>query len=80
MRESSKQHWESNDTDLHIKIGCLQRIADATEVMAKNHNQLISDLEMYKRWYNSEQKENTRLLNRVRALKGIITKLKRKQL
>jgi hypothetical protein len=35
LREASKQKWTSKNTIEHINAGSLQRIADATEAMAK---------------------------------------------
>ena len=34
-----------------IRTGALQRIADATEVMAQNYTRLQNDAERYKRYY-----------------------------
>ena len=61
-----------------VKIGCLQRIADACELMAKNHAQLVADHDLYKRWYY-EQLERVASRDRtISALRGQITKLKKK--
>ena len=65
-----------------VKIGCLQRIADALEThlpeMAKNHAHLTTQHDMFKRWYQEqraivEQRDRT-----IAALRGQITKLKKK--
>lgn len=40
IRESSRQNWTSSETIQDINSGLLQRITDATELMAKNHLKL----------------------------------------
>jgi len=62
-----------------MKIGCLQRIADATEAMAKNHLKMQSDLDYLSRRNKDQNAEIARLCNRIRGLKGSITKLKNKK-
>ena len=54
------------------------RMADAMELMAKNHAQLVADKEMYKRWYEQEQKRVAKLQRQVNAYKGVVKKLKNK--
>jgi predicted nucleic acid-binding Zn-ribbon protein len=79
LREASKQKWTSKNTIEHINAGSLQRIADATEAMAKNYTAMQTDLDWYKRQY-TERGERIAYLRRSRAsLQGQITKL-RKQL
>lgn len=77
QREDSKKEWTSNATGEDIQLGCLQRIADATEKMATNHVKLQSDYDYmrkerdrYKQLYYAEQK-------RCSTLKGWITRLKK---
>jgi len=88
-RDASKDNWGVDDSTTgdpervkmgpdQIKAGALQRIADATELMAKNYiemqrenERLRVDKAMYYRWYQKEQ-------NRNRSLRGVITKLKNK--
>jgi hypothetical protein len=60
-----------------MNAGSLQRIADATEMMAQNHIRLQSDLAQYKRWYNEEREQNRHLERRIRSLKGVITRLRK---
>lgn len=68
-----------------ITMGAIQRIADATELMASNFKKLQDDRDMYKRWYESEceksnsiLKLNNRILKSKCALKGHITRLKKR--
>ncbi|MDB4914086.1 MAG: hypothetical protein JWM95_1730 [Gemmatimonadetes bacterium] len=76
-----------NATEPEINTGSLQRIADACErsatageKMAANWATLTSERDRYKRWYEQEQESRkrdvARLVNVVRALRGVITKLR----
>jgi hypothetical protein len=62
--------------DPDIQLGAILRIADATELMAKNYTELQSNLEMYKRWYKEENEKNIRLCRKIYALRGHMTRLK----
>lgn len=62
-----------------IQLGCILRIADATEAMAKNHTQLQADLDWYKRQYNSYKERLEASENSNRSLRGVITKLRKAQ-
>jgi len=82
-REESRTKWGTSELKEadglsieHINLGCMLRIADASELMAKNHQRLINDVEMYKRWYNEEREENARLRKSNSGLKGWVTRLK----
>lgn len=75
-REASKGNWASNGTTEDINQGSLQRIADATEKMAQGYIQLINDRDWWKRRSEGQEQEITRLNNRIKALKGVITKMK----
>lgn len=80
-REASKQNWTNvagNDTIERINAGSLQRIADATEVMAKSYNDLIADRNWYKEKYNEKNARIDQLNNSIRSYRGTITKLKKK--
>lgn len=85
-RQHSKKDWGrdmSENEPLNaeqITVGCLLRIADASEAMAKNHNELIRDLNWARgdrdRWRQiCEEMERSN-----RSLKGQITKMKKKLL
>lgn len=81
-REESKTNWGTNDqpaglTIEQIQTGCLLRIADASELMARNYLQLQSDLNMYKRWHKEEVDKNSKLQRQVNAYRGIVKKLKK---
>jgi len=61
-----------------IQTGALQRIADATEAMAKNHQQIINERDRYKEWYENTKIREDLANRRIAALQGVITKLKKK--
>ena len=63
--------------DVNIKLGCLQRMADATEKMALNHERLISDRDFYKSLYEGQREESRRLRRRIAGLRGAITRLRK---
>ena len=66
-----------NVTWQEVRDGCLMRIADATELMAKNHAQLISERDRYERWYRQEKDSAKALRRTIAGLKGAITRLKK---
>ena len=79
MRDQSKsQRITERVTIETINCGSLQRIADATEMMAKNYLALQSDLD----WNRNRNKElssrNSSLCRQVSALRGVITKLRKR--
>lgn len=77
LRDKSRLNWlnESNSNE-NIQLGCMLRIADATEAMAKRHTELIDERDRYKRWYEQSNRERLLFERRVAALKGQITKLR----
>lgn len=84
-KKSSRIDWHSeskNDVGFlsvdHVKAGALMRIADVTEMMAKNHDQLVRDAENNKRWYQEEKQRREKLQRSNAALRGIIKRMKRK--
>jgi len=79
----SRVDWASTNEkeypgDFKMVIGCLQRIADATEKMASNYTQLQNDLDRYKGYVKANREEVHSLERRLSAYKGVITKLKKK--
>lgn len=81
-RTGSKSNWGSNLpegktlTVEQIQTGAILRIADATEAMARTHNELIEELDLYKRRYKSALESNARLIKQVSAYKGHLRKAK----
>lgn len=82
QREASRENWNLNSdqgpTIDEINSGSLQRIADATEAMAKNHIRLQQDYDYMKGSRDRYRTELTAAENKIRTLKGVITKLKKK--
>ncbi|MGH1361018.1 MAG: hypothetical protein ACRBC3_19840 [Burkholderiaceae bacterium] len=78
QRESSRKEWTSRSTLGEINSGSLQRIADATEKMAAGYDKMRNDRDLYKRWHEAAQERNARLERRISALRGVVTKLKKR--
>lgn len=80
FKEQSKLNWLSRSdlpiSEEQLQIGCLQRIADATEVIAKNYNQLLEEVEKYRRWYLDERERREALERSLRTHKGKYTRVK----
>lgn len=71
--ESKEQYGRTMDPEDamcrdQLKLGCLQRITDATELIAKNYQQLITDRDNYKRWYEEEHREVCFLKHQIEEL------------
>jgi len=83
-KEKSKSSWGRNVPDGEgltcevIQTGCMQRIADAAEVMAQNYLQLQQEYEYLKGRKDYWQREAEASRRREAAMKGVITKLKKK--
>ena len=77
MRESSRWQWTSGDTVAEINAGSLQRIADASELMAKNHAELIAERDKFKSWYEDYRAGYEAMIRSNRAYKAWVTRLKR---
>ena len=83
FKEWSKDNWgltkdDAKPSDEQIRVGCLQRIADATELIAKNYNDLLREKKRYEQWYRQEREENASLRRSLIAHKANYTRLKNK--
>ncbi len=76
--EESKHSWKGNKTLESINAGSLQRIADATEAMAKNHIDLQRDFDYVKSRMKYYQNRCEQLERSNRGLKAWITRLRNK--
>lgn len=77
LKSLSRETFNSDkNTYEAIQAGCLQRIADATEVMARRFNDLIAENESLKRTNEYLRGSLNAAQNEVRGKKGQITKLK----
>ena len=81
FRKESRRDWSTSGgaapTLEWLQFGAIQRIADATELMARRHQELVDERDRYKRWYDTEHSEARRLARSNNALRGQITKLKK---
>lgn len=84
-RKESRSDWGKEMAEKEslsveqLQTGALLRLADATEMMAKNYTSMQANLDWYK---NQSQERHDRILSlekQVSSLKGVITKLKKKQ-
>lgn len=83
-RKNSRANWgkevdrEANPDFEDIKLGCMLRIADATEAMAKNHVALQAERDRLAKRCDSLQAEVDRLRRKRAALRGVVSRLKRR--
>lgn len=81
-KDESRKYWSRTDgknpTTEQLQLGCLQRIADATEAMSKNYNDLFAENERHKHRYEQERAERQRLERSIVAHKSNYTRLKNK--
>jgi len=78
QREASKQEWTAQPNREDINSGSLQRIADATEKMAASYDSMRAERDRYKTWYDDRGRAIAYLDKRIAALRGVITKMKKK--
>ena len=74
-RKDYRPHERINIKD--IELGCLQRIADATETIATDHQRLKNHISYLEAQNERLRKQNTLLKRRLAAAKGFITRLKK---
>lgn len=84
MRDESKQEWNHKGSIESVNAGSLQRIADASErtataseAMARDHVQLLRDVEYYKQANASNLAECERLGRVIAGLRGYVRRLKK---
>lgn len=78
---ASRRNWGNSDDRFNIdqlNLGCLQRIADAVELMAQNYQQLVADRDSWKRRAEQSDACAERVVRSNRALRGVITRMKGK--
>lgn len=86
-RDESKVNWgyykeeggPTSISDDKIMLGCVLRIADATEAMARNYTDLLRQIDFYKQRYEELNAANNILIRSNRALRSVIKKLKGKK-
>ncbi|MDO6747199.1 hypothetical protein [Gilvimarinus sp. 1_MG-2023] len=80
-KESRKTWYDPNrekPTREQLQLGCLQRIADATEAMCKDREKLERDYRYMRESRDRYRADCERLERRNAALRGVITRMKRK--
>ncbi len=81
LRGKAKETWlfgGSAATQEELRTGALLRIADAAEKMALNVTRLQEELDRYKGYHKCALRGIDRGGRRISALRGVITKLKRR--
>lgn len=81
-RAKSRLDWITNPGSSattiteQVTIGSLQRIADATELMAGNYTKMQRDLDYYMKREVALLEQNRKLRGQLSAQKGLVTKAK----
>lgn len=80
LREASRIMWTNDKpaTTENITLGCILRIADASELMAKNHKQLVDERDRYKKLYEEKRDTVHKRDRTIRGLRGALTREKRR--
>lgn len=81
LKDASKAVYHTNSypaTYQEIQTGAIQRITEACESMAVNHRKLMADLEYYTMKYREQIAFRERAERQVSALRGVITRMKRR--
>ncbi len=82
--EESKKGWFCGGTNErpsteHLKLGCLQRIAEAVEKMSGSYAELIADRDYYKKRFDEERACARRLVKSNSALRGWVKRRGKKK-
>lgn len=81
LREQSKGKWNSRSDDPSIedlKLGCLLRIADATERMSGPYLALLENVRYWRNRADGLSAKNDKLRRSNAALRGVVARLKKK--
>jgi hypothetical protein len=83
LKDASRRNWhaEANENgypgDENIKIGCLQRIADSAETMAKSYDHMREDRDWWREKAQRCRAREEACKRSNAALRGRITKLEK---
>lgn len=81
FRAESRRNWVCDGTtpplNEQLAFGCLQRIADATELMAKRWGDVLAERDRYKQNAEYRATRIDALKRSNAALRGVITRLKK---
>ena len=76
-RDASRDNWQvQGPSREELQTCCLQRIADAAELMATNYKQLQNEVEVLKRQVARLEQQRRTLKASNASLKGVITRLR----
>ena len=78
IRQMSKEDIPGSRTWDNVRIGAILRIADSAELMARNYRELLEERERFERYWRMEESRRIRAERSNAALRGYITRLKRK--
>jgi hypothetical protein len=77
LREQSRNPFnDENVTHDNVRTGSLQRIADACEIMAKDRQDLINQLDYYKTLAKDRAERMDQKNKEISTLKGLVTRYK----
>jgi hypothetical protein len=76
FRERSRDNYQADNSMDHINAGSLQRIADATELIAKDYVRLRDERDRYERYYKEHTKTIGKLQRSISAHKAHNTRLR----
>lgn len=79
--KQSKKNWVPTGeraSSKQLTLGCLQRIASATELMCKDREKLERDYKYMRDSRDMYLAETERLQRKLTATKGVVTRLKNK--
>lgn len=80
--KQSRDNWSDGEQfsgDTRVAVGCLQRIATATEAMAQNWQPLVAERDWLKRKLDDERERIKCLRRSNAALRGTITRMKKER-
>ena len=78
--KASQREWTTKSclaTDREVEIGCLQRIAAATELLARDRENLLVECDQYKSRYQLLFLDHRSLMRSNASLRGVITKCRK---
>ena len=82
FKEGSKKSFIAHDNQSNLNMdqintGCMQRIADATELMAKSNASLVWERDYFKRRAMDAEASLSTMTRSRNALKGVVKRMKK---
>ena len=80
LKQISELNWQIplDKANQYLKESILLRIAEATELMAQNHGELVRERDLYSRLLREEEETSRGFEKTIAGLRGYITRLKKK--